>query len=243
MEYFGSQDQNTVQNMFIHDAVIKISNGMNAVTLIEFCSKSIPDSLIAIMSGFSGVDALILKNYNYCIYTTFDPSIFGQVGKTYSLSIESEGKTYTASTSILPPVPLDSIWWRVDKDDTLGYIWSHFADPSAEGNAYRWLAQRIGKDPAYVSYSRSVFDDKYINGKSFDFPEGYFNKGDTVSVKFCSLDNASYKFFSSMDALANSQGNPFAAPASVLSNIYPQNDALGVWCGYGVTLDTVVCKQ
>ncbi|MBI4930618.1 MAG: DUF4249 domain-containing protein [Bacteroidetes bacterium] len=242
MAYFGHQDQNNIQNMFIHDAVIKVSNGTKTITLTEFCSKSLPDSLLAIMAEFTGVDTLLLKNINYCIYSTFDPSVFGQVGKTYSLSIVAEGKTYTSSTSILPPVPLDSLWWRLDKDDTLGFIWSHLTEPAAEGNTYRWMAKKIGKDPTFLPPFGAAFDDKFINGQSLNLSYGYYNKGDTIVVKFCAIDNPSYQFFRSMEVVTNSEGNPFAAPASVLSNIYPQKEALGVWCGYGTALDTVVCK-
>lgn len=242
MAYFGHQDQNTIQNMFIHDAVIKVSNGTKTITLTEICSKSLPDSLIPIVSEFSGVDPVLLKSINYCIYSTFDPAIFGQVGKTYSLSIVTEGKTFTASTSIFQPVPLDSLWWRLDKQDTLGSIWSHFTDSPAEGNSYRWLAKRFGKDPTFMPPFGAAFDDKFINGQSFNLSYGYYNKGDTVAVKFCVIDNASYQFFRSMEAVVNSQGNPFAAPASILSNIYPQKEALGVWCGYGASLDTIICK-
>jgi len=45
-----------------------------------------------------------------------------------------------------------------------------------------------------------------------------------------------------MENLLNSEGNPFASPASVISNVYPREEALGVWAGYGVALDTVVCE-
>ena len=114
--------------------------------------------------------------------------------------------------------------------------------PSQRARILIWLAKRFGKDPTFLPPFGAAFDDKFINGQSFDMSYGYYNKGDTVAVKFCSIDNASYQFFNSMELVVNSQGNPFAAPSSIISNIYPQKEALGVWCGYGAALDTLVCK-
>lgn len=240
--YFDA-DLNDMQEMFIHDAVITISDGTDTFALTEYCAASLPDSILQMLSSFAGIDALLLKYFHYCIYSTFNPANFGQVGKTYALNIETtEGKTYTASTAILPPVPLDSLWWTLEDADTLGYIWSHISEPPGQGNAYRWLAQVIGKDPTYRAPFNAAFDDKLINGSSFNFAYGYYNKGDTVAVKFCSIDDGAWQFFKSMENLLNSEGNPFAAPSSVKSNIYPQDEALGIWAGYGVYMDTIVCQ-
>lgn len=238
--YFGNPDLNKIE--FVHNAIINVTNGTSTVMLTEYCSESLPDSLLPFIAGFTGIDTLLLKNFNYCVYSTFNPVIYGQTGKTYSLTIVAEGKTYTASTSILSPVPLDSLWWRVDKDDTLGSIWSHLTEPPEEGNAYRWLAKKIGRDYTFLPPFNSAFNDKFINGQSFDFAYGYYNKGDTIAVKFCALDNAVYDFFRSLEIVINNEGNPFASPSSVRSNIYPQEEALGIWAGYGTALDTIVCK-
>jgi hypothetical protein len=144
--------------------------------------------------------------------------------------------------------------------DSLGFIYAHLSDPPLVGNCYRWLAMRKKKDQSFLPPPGSAFNDKFINGQSFDFsynrgmvpnstaPDdkneeaGYFKKGDTVYVKFCTIDIPSYNFFFQEDVAIYSQGNPFASPSSVPSNVYPQGEALGVWCGYGVSKDTVVFK-
>ena len=71
---------------------------------------------------------------------------------------------------------------------------------------------------------------------------GYFKEGDTVIVKFCTIDRAVYEFYRQMDVALSAQGNPFAAPTSVPSNVYPREDALGVWCAYATYMDTVIFK-
>ena len=264
MPYFGPTDVNAIQNMFVHDAIIVLSDGTNADTLHEYCTQSLPDSLLPLIALFTGVHSFYLKSINYCIYTTFNTALWGSVGKTYNLSIDAEGRHLTSVTSILPPIPLDSTWAKYLKvspyGDSLGFVYAHLTDPPAEGNSYRWLSMRKGKDFSFLSPSGSAFNDKFINGQSFDFAYynpglpgtgsnaqndaelGYFKKGDTVIVKFCSIDHSAFEFYRQMDVALQGQGNPFAAPTSVQSNIYPRQDALGVWCGYGVYIDTVVFK-
>jgi hypothetical protein len=264
MTYFGPADINSVQNSFIHNASVTVSDGINTVGLTEYCSKSLPDSLLRLFAAFTGVDTLRLKIFNYCLYTSLNPVIFGQVGRSYALNIISDGKTITSTTPILQPLPLDSVWFKYEKlnakGDTLGYIWAHATDPGSEYNAYRWLAKRNGKDFSFIAPSGAASDDKYYNGQSFDFSysrgsvqntkkeddfneeKGYYKKGDTVVVKFCTIDHIAYNFYRSLDIIVNNNGNPFASPSSVESNIFPRESALGNWCGYGVATHTVVCK-
>lgn len=262
--YFGPTDLSALQNMFVNNAVIKVSNGSVTVQLTEYCTQNIPDSLLPLITAFTGVDTASLKNFNYCIYTTFNTTVWGEIGKTYHLSITVEGKSLSATTSILTPIPLDSVWYRYyktnQKNDSLGFVFAHLTDPPARGNAYRWLAMRKGKDLSFIPPPGSVFDDKYINNQSFDFAynrgsisgstaeddnneeAGWFKKGDTVIVKFATIDYDVFKFFRQMELAIYNQGNPFSAPASVFSNIQPKQEALGVWCGYGTYLDTVIFR-
>jgi hypothetical protein len=264
MPYFGPTDINSIQNSFIHNAVVTVSDGTNTVILNEYCSQSLPDSLLPLVASFTGIDTFTLKSFNYCLYTSLNPSIFGQIGRTYSLKIDSDGKTVTASTPILQPIPLDTLWFRYEKlnsvGDSLGFIWAHLTEPGNEYNAYRWLAKRNTKDFSFIAPFNAATDDKFYNGQSFDFDydrgvvqnsqaqddnneeRGYFKAGDTVVVKFCTIDHAVYSFYRSLDIIENNNGNPFASPSSVESNVFPKEDALGIWCGYGVSTHTVVCK-
>ena len=264
MPYFGPKSLSDMQNMFLHNAVVLLSNGTTTDTLHEYCSQNLPDSLLPIIAQFTGVDTASLKNFNYCLYTTFNFALWGTVGTTYNLTIDVNGKHLTSSTSILNPIPLDSLWYKYIKvnneGDSLGFVFAHLTDPAPIGNCYRWLAMRKGKDYSFVAPPGSVFDDKYINNQSFDFAynrgsvpnstaeddnneeEGYFKIGDTVVVKYCTIDRAAFDFFRQVDVAIYSQGNPFSSPSSVPSNVYPREDALGVWCGYGVSQDTVIFK-
>jgi hypothetical protein len=233
--YFGNTDISNFQNYVIHGAVVTIWDGTQLDTLKEV---------------FPG-----LGYYYVATYMT------GVIGKTYLLTINHNSKTYTASTTIPAPVPLDSIWFQVQGNmDSLGYIWAHLSDPPGLGQQYRWFAKRLNKDSTYLPPYGSVFDDKFIDGESFDFAynrgrvpnsdaeddlniEAYFfKKQDTVVVKFCTLDADAYKFYRQYETEILSAGNPFAAPTSIPSNIYPKGEVLGVFCGYGVWMDTLITQ-
>jgi hypothetical protein len=264
MPSFGTIGLSELTNLFIHGAEVRVSNGVKTVLLNEYYSKSFPDSLKDLFASISGIDSSIIKNFNFSVYSTIDISMFGKVGSTYALTVVANGKKLSAVTSILKPVPIDSLWHKYVKvlpnKDSLGYIYGHFSEPGNEANAYRWMAKRVGKDASYVPPRGAAFNDKYINGKSFDFfynrgrfPNsqanddyneyaGYYKKGDTVAIKLCSIDQAVYKFYRSLELVQGNNGNPFASPASVETNIYPADKALGVWCGYGVYHDTLIFK-
>ncbi len=187
-------------------------------------------------------------------------TIIGIPGQTYYLTVVADGKTFTAITTIPAPIKLDSVWWKADPpQDTLGFAWAHLSDPAGVGNAYKWYAKRPTKDRRFIAPFSSTFDDKFIDGKSFDFaynrgtdptvdpnitkkePEnerGYFKKTDTIYIKFCAIDNSSAKFYTAYETALQSNGNPFASPTTIISNI--KGGGLGIWAGFGVTYDTIM---
>jgi hypothetical protein len=203
----------------------------------------------------------------YGIYTS--TSMTGETGKTYRLTIITGDKTLTAETTIPNPVKLDSVWWKPDGNrDSLGFAWAHLTDPDTLNNCYRWFARRINhyttgsdsgdvKDSIFIAPLGSVFDDKYINNKSFDFnfPRGnanystkeddnnderfYFKRGDTIVLKFTSIDRAHFKFWRSEETQVGNNGNPFGSPAPVYGNI---NGGLGIWGGYSPAFDTIIAQ-
>lgn len=233
--YFGSTDISNFQNYVIRNAIVTIWDGTQLDTLKE-----------------------VFPGLGYYYEATF---MTGVVGKTYLLTIQYNNKTFTASTTIPTPVPLDTLWFQVQGTlDSLGYIWTHLSDPPGLGQQYRWFAKRLHKDSSYIPPYGSVFDDKFIDGESFDFaynrgrvpnsdaPDDnnieayYFKKEDTVVIKFCTIDEDAYKFYRQYETEILSSGNPFAAPTSVPSNIYPKGEVLGIFCGYGVWQDTLVTQ-
>ena len=213
------------------------------------------------------VDTLIQLSPLYGIY--IGSKIRGVQGKKYKLTVLAEGKTIHAFTSIPQSVKLDSVWWKPDGNrDSLGFAWAHLTDPDSVGNCYRWYAQRINhytfgpekgkmKDSTFIPAPGSVFEDKFINTKSFDlsFPRGrfqfsskeddsndeefFFKRGDTIVLKFCSIDRNHFEFWRTEETQVQNNGNPFGSPAPLSGNI---EGGLGIWGGYSPFYDTIIAR-
>jgi hypothetical protein len=242
--YFSPLDTQAVLNSIVHNAVVIVSDGIHTDTLPYY------------VDVFPSPNNYLYTTYLPWYYKKLNPTVIGQVGGTYNLTILADGKKLTSTTTLPVPVRLDSAWFKLTPpSDSLGFIWGHLSDPGNEQNFYRWFAKRLHKDKKFLPPFGSCFDDKFINGTSFSFSynrgkepnstapddlnaeDGYFKIRDTVVVKFCSIDYGSARFYESYQLQAANAGNPFGSPSNVKSNI---NGGLGVWGGYSTTFDTVI---
>lgn len=244
--YFSKIDLSTLENAFIHGAVVKVSDGSREITLREY----------TLDTGFS-----TSKYYFYSIDTA-DPAAFdfkGVAERYYHLSIETGGKTYESTTKIPSVRPMDSIWYEppaypVDGIPDAMNVFVRYSDPDTEGNYVRYYTQRNGS--LFFAPFNSVYDDQVINGTTFSLSvtpgndhskdinrdsASYFFKGDTVTLKWCAIDQKVFNFWSTLEFSATTVGNPFSSPVTVVSNV--SNNALGVWAGYGVTYSTVIIPR
>ncbi len=241
LPFFGEINVNNIFQNTVTGAIVIVDDGIQEDTLTQFG--------------------------NFGIYTS--STMLGQIGRTYSLKVIAGDQTVSAVTTLPPAIPFDSLWWKVDGTrDSLGFLWAHLTDPDTLGNSYRIFMQRINhytygqelgkqKDSTFTTPPGSVFEDRYINGKSFDisFPRGSFQnstkeeddnkerllykRGDTIVVKFCTIDRAHFEFWRTEESQISSNGNPFGSPQPVHSNIV---GGLGIWGGYTPTYDTVIAR-
>jgi hypothetical protein len=252
-----------------HPEVI-VTRNSPLTAAVDFSKILVTNAQVYVSDGVTtdtlhfGIDSFASVPFTYA-----STHMIGMVGQSYSLTVIADGKTYRAITTIPTPVPLDSVWWKAQPPhDTLGFAWAHFSEPAGLGNAYRWYAKRPRKTIIYngtrVMLNRrftppdgATFDDKFVDGKTFDFAydrsydptevtytkdeppseRGYYKPTDTIYIKFCAIDYYTYRFYNTFEAALGTNGNPFASPVSILSNI--DNGGLGVWAGLGATYDTI----
>lgn len=238
----------------------------------------VADAVITVSDGTTSEKLKLVTQFDpeAAYYVPYKGStIIGTPGKTYTIKIVAAPdpdnkvlKTYTATTTIPALVSLDSVWWKAQAPyDTLGYVWAHLSEQAGMGHAYKWFAKRANKwyekgelkDRRYLAPPGSTFDDKFIDGKSFDLSYyrgldpsdsltqadpselmNYYKNTDTIFIKFCTVDLVTTKFYTTYEAAYQTNGNPFASPVSVQSNI--SEGGLGVWAGFGCTYDTIVPK-
>ena len=240
--YFDKFDSLVFINMIDTSATVIVSNGIIADTLI-----------------------MSLDFFQFPFFKYVGTKFTGVVGGNYNLTVITGGKTYTATTTIPQPVSLDSLSFKPEIGiDTLGFVWMYLVDPPG-CNYYRIFTKVIGKDSVWLHPFPSTTDDKYFNNQKAEYslyrgrnplednlyddndlsadgvPRWYFRSSETVAVKFCSLDKEHYDFWYSVEQQYMTDGNPFASPVSVTTNI--QGGAVGVWGGYGVFIDTINIPQ
>lgn len=242
--YFSTIDLNTLQNSFVHNAKITVSDGIQTITLKEY----------NVDTGSTGN-----KLYFYTIDTATNFFV-GQVERTYKLTIEVDGKVYESYTKIPNPTNIDSVKTvqpdpPFDKEKNLlaRQIRIYFKEPDSAGNYVRYFTKR-NSEPYYPGLN-SVYPDEIINGiyfettlslgepRSIEFKRdstGVAYPGDTVTLKWCAIDKATYNFWSTYEYSLGTLGNPFSTPIQVKSNI--SNGALGIWAGYGSIYKTLVIE-
>ncbi len=262
-DIYSPTDLSAYLNGFISGAIVTVSNGSVTVQLDEICSDNLPSGTEEIAAEFFGIPVDELKNYHICAYTTANTDIFGEIGKTYTLSVSYDGKTYTAATTLKPPVPFVKTFWKPDEFEDYGYSWVTLSDPGSAYNAYMWEVKRINLDTAgnerdrlFTKTYNPVFDDEFFNGSTFDFAyenpmsfdednlpaqyRGYYKVGDTVVIRFSQLDEKVYDYFEKKYVQINNGGSPFSVPANIPTNI--KGGALGIWAGFSPNIDTLICK-
>jgi len=240
--FFSSISPKILDSSFVHNAVVTISNGTLTQQLKEYTYD--------LGNGF--------HLYQYSIDSSNLASTFtGEINTTYTLNINSEGKNYTSVTTI-PAYgeTLDSLWWNplpFDKDSTQIVLLGKFTDPPGLGNYSRYFT-KVNSE-GFLPGRNSVFDDEVVDGTTYQFhvdpgidrnnkppaDSNYFKKGDTITVKLCSIDKATFTFWNTWEFAYQSIGNPFAQPNQVIGNI--NNGALGAFCGYAAVYKSIIIPK
>ena len=263
-DIYSPTDLNSYLNSFITGAIVTVSNGTTTIQLDQICTDDLPPGTEQIAADLFGISVDELSNFHLCAYTSFNPVIWGEIGKNYTLTVTYNGKTYTSSTSINQPTSLDSVYWKAETSyPDYGYSYARLTDNPSTYDAYLWQVKRINiqsdgkpKDNIFTKTFNPVFDDEFVNGLSFNFfyenpmsfddstvqsqYKGLYHKGDSVVIKFSKMNQDVYNYFEKKYTQLATQGNPFATPINIVSNI--SGGALGVWAGYSPSFDTLYCQ-
>jgi hypothetical protein len=240
--YFSQIDLNTLANSFVRNAEVYISNGTLTHKLREF-------------------GAPVGGGYSFYYYSN-DPAnpataFVGELNKQYTLRIVAEGKEYTATTTIPNTTRrIDSLFWKPappgNEPEKVAVMVRGYDKPGF-GDYVRYFTKR-NRELFYPGLN-SVYDDQVIDGSSYEvqvergvprngnYPAGYsfFDKGDTVTLKVCNIDKATFDFWRTMEYTYASVGNPFSSPTKVISNI--NGGGLGYFGGYAAQYRTIIIPR
>ncbi len=166
-------------------------------------------------------------------------SLQGVAGRTYTLTVKAERKTYLASSTMPPAVGIDSmyvenLWGTNDKMLTVTFM-----DPANIKNYYHlveFLNGEIVKDGFYVGSDRLNEGKKVTYSMYSDKDEYKLDPGKKVTIWLECIDKGVYDYFRSADTNSNES----ASPANPTSNI--SNGALGYFNACSMRSKTIIAQ-
>ena len=237
--YFSRVNPGIVDSSFVHGAVITVSDGPQVQTLREYVVDTTGGNKVFFYSSDTSKLSQVFQ---------------GTQGHTYSLRIQAESKIWTATTTIPQGGDsLDSLWvvYPQARDDSgKAVLMGQIIDPPQPGNYIRYFT-RTNSGP-FLPGINSAYDDQLTNGTTYSTTiqpgfdksnpldssaKGLFNRGDTVTVELCNIDQGTFQFWRTYDYSYANTGNPFSSPILVLGNI---SGAQGYWGGYEQQFKTII---
>ena len=240
--FFDKITPDILANSFVRNAEVYVSNGTRTHKLKEYATP-------------------LANGYTFYFYSidssNLSTAFVGQTNTQYSLRIVAEGKEYNSTTKI-PAITrrIDSLFSKQapgSNDSNKAVLMVRATDQAGYGDYIRYFTKR-NREGFYPAFN-SVYDDQVIDGTTYevevergvdrtlDLPDDYtlFDKGDTVTMKLCQIDKATYDFWRTMEFSYANIGNPFGSPTKVLSNI--SNEALGYFGGYAPIFRTIIIPR
>ncbi|GAA4052767.1 hypothetical protein GCM10022409_44600 [Hymenobacter glaciei] len=175
-------------------------------------------------------------NYNALIDTASGEKFHSHIGRdplvakagdVFKIDVrDTKGRQITGTTTMLAPIPIDSVEYKFnDKTGTnrKAYFLTNFRDPASPDDCYRLQLHKGNPAKGALLKSPEVdisVQDRLLNGQPFVLGTSYrFFPGDTVTATLYHTDIAYYRFRQSVRDARGANGNPFAQPSTIYSNV------------------------
>ncbi len=221
-----------------------VSNNNSTTTIqitktTDYFNPTIPPPVSgAVVTINDGTTTDTLRERAAGIYVS--SNIRGTSGKTYTLKVVAEGKTYTSSSKMPPLVTLDSISFRPNNrfgssPDSLEFApLIQFKDPAVYGNYYRVKATVDGKpdNSVFIGSDTRLLE----NGGNILIPvfQVSVKTKKRLDIAFWAIDEDVYKYFETLSELTSPRGGGSSAPTNPTSNI--SGGALGYFAAAAISV-------
>lgn len=167
----------------------------------------------------------------------------GKQEEPYRILVEYQDQQVTGNTTIPPPVQIDSLWIQYENNNpNQGIVYIQLSDPAEQANYYRTYTKRKNIDSRFIPTQINTFQDKYFEGQTIEFglhrgmgdlselagDNHYFVRGDTITVKFCTIDQVSFHFWNLLQGRALGTNSFAPSGENLPSNV---ENGLGIICG------------
>lgn len=235
--------------VLIVDALITDQPGPHTIKLtrtIDFSSdessQMVSDAIVTIADNLGNSEELVYTEEG--IYQTNNTQ--GVVGRTYSLNIEYNGRTYTSESTLLPVSEIDPLISDFQFETSLsdeGYYVTMRAKVSVPDviNYYRWRI--FENDSLYNDIEDLIVADDEYSDDEFEFQFGYpFEIGDEVRVEMSSISKEGLNYYEGFYEVITNDGGLFSPPpVNAPSNI--SNGALGLFQASAVVTKSIVIEE
>lgn len=210
-----------------------------SVGLTETGAYPTIDNAVVSISDDAGNSETLTPQGNGIYHTN---SLKGVEGRTYTLTVISEGQTYTAQSTMLLQVPFDSI--KVEEvtlgGDTEYNLVPVYKDPIEKGNNYRFVLSVNNK----LIKQHLVLNDDVRNGLEntlkleIDDSDFKLKPEDLISIEMQCIDKKVSLYYTTLALIANSGPGGGTTPNNPPNNI--SNGALGLFSAHTVETKSVV---
>lgn len=233
LPFYSSLGIDVINNSFIRSAIVTVSDGSTDYPLQELCLNDLSEPFRSEVIKNLGYEPDSIRT-NICIYADIGRAIKPEVNKEYRIQVVISKDTISGKTIIPGPAKIDSFWFveppGKNKNDTFAQMLCIIEDPPGVKDFYRYFT--AGQNERLIANVNSVTDDTFFEGQKFKFPlskalgpdekfgdnTGYFRRGDTVQIKWCTLSESHFNFWNTLETSRTRQG-PFASYVRINGNI------------------------
>jgi hypothetical protein len=210
-------------------------------TTVPYLSSVLPQiptdvTVTLTMPDGTPVPLAFQPNYQALIDTVSGVKFHSHIGRTplvarpgdvFKIDVaDTKGRHVTGTTTVPAPIPIDSVSYKFnDKTgaERKAYFLTSFRDPISLDDCYRLQLHK--GNPAKGALLKSPetdmsVEDRLLNGQQFVLGTSYrFGAGDTVTATLYHIDRSFFRFRQSTRDARNANGNPFAQPSAIYSNV------------------------
>ncbi|MBX3254019.1 MAG: DUF4249 domain-containing protein [Chitinophagaceae bacterium] len=241
-------DLNDVEKKYVIEGVLTDEAGSATVLISQTKNFSDNNEFTGVTGAavtISGSDGstTALEEVQPGVYQS--TALTGESGKKYSLSVETDGKTFTASATIPAKVNMDSLY--ITEDYLFGEIRKtanvQFKDPPGRGQSYRFIQYINGVKEKRIFIRNDDYTDgnsSLVKLRSPGDGDEEIKAGDTIKVQMLCIDPAVYNYWYSFLSGGASGDSNSASPANPVSNI--NGGALGYFSAHTLQTKEVVIQ-
>jgi hypothetical protein len=175
----------------------------------------------------------------------------GQIGRTYTLKVNADGKEFTAMDKLLPVLKMDSLKHRPsvfeeDDPEIEGRIYEllmYAREPQNEANFYLFKFYR-NDSLTYNSDNDIYYSDDELLSENISGATSpvYYSIGDKADVEVFSLSKLGYIYFNDLSSILNGDGGGMFGPVPAAPRTNMTNGAIGFFQVSAVDISSVTLE-